>query len=186
MPRDSAATRARILEAAVQEFAAHGLGGGRVERIATASRANPRSIYVYFGSKERLFYAAVYEVLHAVGVAVPLTEDDLPGWAGRTFDWITSHPEAVRLNNWRMLEAPEAGPDDSDDYARAVARMTADKTYPIPPADLLILVANMAAAWVSTSRDLQAADGRDAGLAERVADHRAALVEAVRLLSGGS
>ena len=194
MTRDATATRARILNAAVEEFAAHGLAGGRIERIAEASGANPRSIYLYFSNKEQLFHAAVYKVLHAIGEAVPLTEQDLPGFAGRMFDQILLHPEAVRLNNWRLLECPEAGPDDREFYASKIATMatlppfntvtppSSEAGGEISPADLLILVANMASAWVSTSRDLLTADGTDPTSAARIAAHRAALVEGVRRL----
>src|ERR1700744_938986 len=54
MPRDSEATRTRILEAAIEEFSAHGLAGARIDRVAEAAAANKRSIYVYFKSKEKV------------------------------------------------------------------------------------------------------------------------------------
>ncbi|SDQ21448.1 TetR/AcrR family transcriptional regulator [Quadrisphaera sp. DSM 44207] len=185
MVRDAAATRARILRAAVDEFAAHGLAGGRVDRIARAAGANVRSLYVYYGNKERLFHAAVTEALHALGEEVPVTPEDLAGFAGRTFDWLLAHPDAVRLSRWRFLEAPDAGPDDTGVYADLTARMMEDPArspHALPAADVLVLVHGMAAAWVSTSRDLLSADGRDPQDPVRVADHRAALVEAVRRL----
>lgn len=62
-PRDSAATRARILGAAIDEFSAYGLAGGRIDRIAEAARANKRSIYVYYGQKEGLFNAGLHRVI---------------------------------------------------------------------------------------------------------------------------
>jgi AcrR family transcriptional regulator len=57
--RDSAATKERLLEAATAEFAAHGIAGARVDRIAAAARANKQLIYAYFGSKEQLFDAVL-------------------------------------------------------------------------------------------------------------------------------
>ena len=60
-PRDSKATQSRILDAAKAEFAAHGLGGARVDEIANRAKANKRMIYHYFGSKEDLFQAVVEE-----------------------------------------------------------------------------------------------------------------------------
>ena len=42
--RDPERTRARILDAARDEFAAHGLGGARVDRIATNAGANKRML----------------------------------------------------------------------------------------------------------------------------------------------
>lgn len=189
MPRDADATRARILAAATEEFAAHGLAGGRVERISAAAAANPRMLYVHFGSKERLFDAVVEHVLTAIGVEVPMTESDLPGFAVRRFDQLLAHPEAIRINLWRLLERPSAGPDDTDLYQAKVGQLAARTSAAgcaaaaIPPPDLLILVANMAAAWVSTSRDLLAADGTDPRSPERIHQHRVALEHAVRLLT---
>ena len=184
MPRDSTATRTKILDAAVEEFAAHGLGGGRIERIAERSGANPRSIYRYYSSKEKLFHAAVYMVLHAIGEAAPMTVHDLPGWAGRAFDEIVAHPEAVRLHYWRTLEAPDAGPDDRELYASKIAALMSERKPEgeLPPADLLVLVSHMTTAWSSVSRDLLSADGSDPTAVERRAAHRATLVEAVRRL----
>src|SRR5438552_10470176 len=60
-PRDAERTRRAILAAATDEFARHGLGGARVDRIAARSRANKRMLYYYFGSKEKLFLAALEE-----------------------------------------------------------------------------------------------------------------------------
>ena len=50
--RDPAGTRARILAAATREFARHGLGGARVDRIAASADANKRMLYYYFGDKD--------------------------------------------------------------------------------------------------------------------------------------
>ena len=63
MARDSTATRARILDAAIAEFTAYGLAGARIDRIAETADANKRSIYVYFENKELLFNAALHRVL---------------------------------------------------------------------------------------------------------------------------
>lgn len=57
--RDADATRARILAAAKKEFARFGLGGARVDDIATRAKANKRMIYHYFGNKEDLFQVVI-------------------------------------------------------------------------------------------------------------------------------
>jgi len=77
MPYDSAATRARLLDAAYREFSDQGLAGARVDRIAAAARANKQAIYAYFGSKEDLFDAVLTHRLGELADAVPLTPDDL-------------------------------------------------------------------------------------------------------------
>jgi TetR/AcrR family transcriptional regulator len=58
----SAETRARILDAALKEFAANGLAGTRTEQIATAAGVNKALLYYYFESKEKL-YAATIEMV---------------------------------------------------------------------------------------------------------------------------
>ena len=58
----SAETRGRILEAALTEFAAHGLAGARTEQIAAAAQVNKALLYYYFESKEKL-YAATLEMV---------------------------------------------------------------------------------------------------------------------------
>src|SRR5579871_4461049 len=58
----SAETRGRILDAALKEFAAHGLAGARTERIAAAASVNKALLYYYFESKEKLYLAA-FEVV---------------------------------------------------------------------------------------------------------------------------
>lgn len=54
----SAETRAKILDAALGEFAANGLAGARTERIAAAAGVNKALLYYYFESKEKLYEAA--------------------------------------------------------------------------------------------------------------------------------
>ena len=183
VPRDPAATRTRILGAAVEEFAAHGLAGARVDRIAAAAAANKQSIYAHFGDKEALFDAALHHVITDLTEAVPLTEDDLPGYAGRLVDYQRAHPQAHRMSAWRGLERPGAGPDASGLYAAKVAAMTGGRTGPdsgLPPVDVLVLVIALAFAWPNTTADLLMADGSDPADPARLAAHREAVVEAVR------
>lgn len=55
----SGETKARILDAALREFSAHGLAGARMDRIASAASVNKALLYYYFESKERLYGAAL-------------------------------------------------------------------------------------------------------------------------------
>ena len=86
-PRDAQATKARILRAAVAEFAEHGHAGGRVERIAREAGTNIRMIYAYFGNKDGLFDAALTSAIQSMAARVPPRPDDLPAWAGELFDY---------------------------------------------------------------------------------------------------
>lgn len=53
--RDADRSQGAIFNAARDEFAEHGLGGARMERIAERAGLNKRLIYYYFEDKERLF-----------------------------------------------------------------------------------------------------------------------------------
>ena len=66
--RDPEGMRIRILEAAKQEFAAHGLAGARVDRIAAQAGANKRMLYYHVGNKEDL-YLAVLEAAYPPALA---------------------------------------------------------------------------------------------------------------------
>ncbi|MFF2073510.1 TetR family transcriptional regulator [Kitasatospora sp. NPDC058162] len=104
MAYDSTATKERILTAAAAEFAAHGVAGARVDRIAAQARANKRAIYDYFGDKDKLFAAVLERLMSDLAQAVPPGDDDLPAYAERLFDYHRAHPEALRLLMWEALE----------------------------------------------------------------------------------
>lgn len=93
--RDPASTRARILAAALDEFAAEGRAGARVDRIAARSGVNKRMIYHYFGNKEGLYAA--------------LLERRLSGLEATLADWLdgraTDDADHVRLLMWEALES---------------------------------------------------------------------------------
>jgi len=55
----AAESRARILDAALKEFSAHGLAGARTESIARLAGVNKALLYYYFDSKENLYQAAL-------------------------------------------------------------------------------------------------------------------------------
>ena len=57
--RDADRSQATILAAARDEFAEHGLGGARMDRIALRAGLNKRLIYYYFDDKEKLFQAVL-------------------------------------------------------------------------------------------------------------------------------
>lgn len=97
-------TKARILGAALMEFSARGVAGARVDRIADAAVCNKNLLYVYFGSKEGLFLAVLDQYLARVYDGIPFTPDDLPGFAGRVFDFAMTRPDLMRLLAWSALE----------------------------------------------------------------------------------
>lgn len=187
MTRNSAATRENLLEAAIVEFSAHGLAGGRVDRIAYEAGANKRAIYDYYGDKRALFGAAVRHVAQALIDAVPLDATDLAGYAGALFDYLMRHPEASRLLSWRRLERPDAAPRLAERFFGQIDTISSAQAVSgtIGPVDLAILVIGLANAWDLTGADLVAADGSDYGDPGRIARHRQAVVEAARRLAEG-
>jgi AcrR family transcriptional regulator len=109
MPRDADATRRRILEAATAEFAAHGIAGARVDRIAASAGANKSLIYAYFGSKDGLFDAVFDAAVVATVDEIPIDADDLPGYAARLYDHRLERPDLLRLAHWDRLERDGVG-----------------------------------------------------------------------------
>ena len=108
--RDADATKARILEAAKQEFAKLGLGGARVDEIAERAQANKRMIYHYFGSKEELFKAVLEEAYLGIREAEQTLElehlpprDALVKLVTFTWQYYLDNPEFIRLVNSENL-----------------------------------------------------------------------------------
>jgi AcrR family transcriptional regulator len=87
----------RILEAAAEEFARHGVGGARVGRIAKAARANKERLYHYFGNKEELFAAVLDDAMSQIVAAEPFAADDLGAYVSAMVDFHRAHPTLVRL-----------------------------------------------------------------------------------------
>src|ERR1700735_2299919 len=102
--RNPQATKARLLAAATGEFAAYGIAGARIDRIEAAAKANRALIYSYFGSKDGLFDAVMDAAVARVLAEVPFSAEDLPGYAGRLFDFLVANPNQLRLATWHRLE----------------------------------------------------------------------------------
>ena len=108
--RDPERNRARILAAALEEFARHGLGGARVDRIAERAGANKRMLYYYFGNKEDLFLAVLesrYAHIRRAELGLRLGALDPVEGIRRliafTWDYYLKHPEFLTLLNSENL-----------------------------------------------------------------------------------
>jgi AcrR family transcriptional regulator len=160
-PYDSAATKARLLDAAFGEFVQFGLAGARVDRIAAAAHANKQAIYAYFGSKEALFDAVLAERLGVLADAIPFTPHDLPGYAVAYFDYILTHPEHMRMAMWRRLERPNATDAELAAYGGKIAAIaTTLRLDPkrAAPLDVLLIVLGAAMAWAMAVPGIRDAD----------------------------
>src|SRR5215469_12535736 len=159
--RDADATRARLLTAARREFAAFGIAGARVDRIAAEAGSNKAQIYHYFGSKDQLFDAVFAAVVDELGREIPIDADDLPGYAARLAEGYQRDPDVLRLLTWQRLERSTDAPSAAAvkhreakiaEIAEAQAGGRLSDRY---PADVLLLaVLHIAAFWATTSPDM--------------------------------
>jgi TetR/AcrR family transcriptional regulator len=123
-PRQS---QARILEAALKEFAAKGLDGARVDSIARRARINKRMLYHYFGDKEGLFREVLRRKMEeralwlASAPADPV--DSLPYW----FRLACGDTDWIRLLEWEALQRGEQKITDEShrqtNFTRALQRL---------------------------------------------------------------
>jgi len=167
--RDGERSRERLLDAATAEFAAHGLAGARVDRVASAARVNKAQMYGWYGSKDGLFDAVFARHLERIVDAVPLTAEDLPGYAVALYDSYLHDPELVQLASWYRLERVPSGallaahPGHSDGKLEAIAAAQAAGLImaDIRPDDVYSLVIALAGTWSPISATY-AADAEDA------------------------
>jgi AcrR family transcriptional regulator len=108
MPATAEDTRRKLLAAAAQEFANYGIAGARVERITRSAGVNNALLYRYFGNKLELFDRVFADLVASTVDEVPLDGADLPGYAGRLFDYYADHEDVVRLAAWRELERADS------------------------------------------------------------------------------
>lgn len=152
--RNPEVTKQRLLDAATAEFAAYGIAGARVDRIAETAGCNKQSIYGHFGNKDGLFDAVFDAMVVQTVSSVPIDAHDLAGYAGRLFDWYRKHPEVLRLASWQQLER-----GDANELITIMADVTREKvaqirqaqqtgvvTDTIPAEHLLVLVIRLSTA----------------------------------------
>ncbi|PRY37241.1 TetR family transcriptional regulator [Umezawaea tangerina] len=184
MIRDAERTRRRLLEAATAEFAELGIAGARVNRIAEVAGCNKAMLYAYYGSKDQLFDAVFTTHVGDFLDRVRFDAADLPGYAGRLFDYFEANPAAQRLAVWYRLERPTSSRLDAvvevnrvrlDELARAQSDGLLPAHY--TPAALLALVQSISTAWSSMNPEYDLVAPPD------VERRRAAVVDAVRRLT---
>ncbi len=153
--RDGAQSRRRLLDAATAEFAAVGIAGARVDRIAHAAAVNKAQMYEWFGSKDGLFDAVFARSLDHIIDVVPFTPEDLPGYVVALYDSYLTEPETVRLASWYRLEreptgdllAQHSGRWNDKHQAIAHAQKDGKIVAGIPPAAVYSLLIAIAGTW---------------------------------------
>ena len=103
-PKAPEANRARMLAAAIDEFAARGFKGASMDAIAARTHTTRALINYYFGSKEKLYTAVLERVYAEIRDAeAELDLDHLPPVdavrriVGFTYDYYLTHEGFVRL-----------------------------------------------------------------------------------------
>lgn len=173
------------MAAATSEFAAFGIAGARVDRVAAAASVNKAQMYGWYGSKEGLFDAVFTQHLTTIVDAVPFTADDLPGYAVALYDSYLTDPALVRLASWYRLERVPTGellaahPGLAGEKHLAIGRAQAEGRIVdgIRPDEVYALVIALAGTWSPISATVTASPG------DASADHerrRDALREVVR------
>jgi TetR/AcrR family transcriptional regulator len=98
--------KARILDAAAEEFAAKGFTGARIENVAKAAGCNRAMVYFYFGAKEALFQAVLDEAAEhrrtQMGAQPMTLADGLVYWFGQN----VAEPRRIRLVMQEALAPP--------------------------------------------------------------------------------
>lgn len=102
--QDPAGVRKNILAVAMQEFAANGLSGARIDEIAAKTNTSKRMIYYYFGDKQGLYTRVLEEAYRQVRAGEQELElDHLPPvealklLAEFTFEHHNRHPDFIRI-----------------------------------------------------------------------------------------
>ncbi|GLK77653.1 hypothetical protein GCM10008171_29070 [Methylopila jiangsuensis] len=153
--RNAARTREKLLEAAIEEFAANGFAGARIDRIAAAAGISKPMLYAYFGDKDALFEAALTQEIMAAADLDRFDPYDLEDYAGRTYDLLATRPQLWRLLTWHHLERGQdilllpAGQDLLKAKQEGIAKAQTEGRIrrDFAPMDVIRLVAALSQLW---------------------------------------
>ena len=188
-PEGADSTRERIVAAATDEFARHGIAGARVDRIAKQARTSKERVYAYFRGKEALYAHVSLRELARVAEATPMDPADLPGYAGRLFDHFTitrpDHHRRFALLDDSRTDDPAGADQVQETVARKIDQLReAQRAGHIDPSwdpvDVLALVNQLATTWAAQTEigAVAAEQASDPSVTAR----RAAVVAAVERL----
>lgn len=92
---DASERRERTVDAAMRHFAEHGYRGGRVEDIAADVGVAKGTVFLDFGSKEGLFFAAYQRAVSMLPAWLDAPADVIEVGFWATLDWWLEHTEDV-------------------------------------------------------------------------------------------
>lgn len=186
MAWDIEGTKQSLLQAGADEFAAFGLAGGRVDRIAKRAGVNKERIYQYFGNKEALFNAILERELAISSTAVGITGNG-PGaiadYAGARFDHQLANPAFTRLLFWESLELDNPATTESRrEHARSLVT-GAQKALPelseSDAEELLVTVITLVDGWIALQATDRQFTGHRASESERALHRRTFIIMTV-------
>ncbi|MDT0309593.1 TetR family transcriptional regulator [Streptomyces sp. DSM 44917] len=182
-------TKARIMAAALEEFAEHGVSGARVDRIARNAKANKESIYRYYGLKEELLDQVLGEYLRTNGDNVSPEANALDEYVAGLFRHYQHDPRYLRLCLWEGMERVglRENPALAERRAHfaekleAVRSSQADGTVDpgLDPRHLTIVLLGMVNYWFAVPQIVELLFGREPD-AEILAEHERFLAECAR------
>jgi AcrR family transcriptional regulator len=197
--RDPEGMRRRILEAAKQEFAAHGLAGARVDRIAANAGANKRMLYYHVGKKDDLYLAVLegaYEQIRVEERGLDLEHLDPPRAIERlidfTWNYFIRNPEFLALLNTenlaraRHLKRSTKVKSMHSPFVEMIRTVvtrgveSGDFVVAVDPVQLYISIAALCFFYLSNSATLSVIFGRDL-LTKEAKDERLAHMVALVL-----
>jgi AcrR family transcriptional regulator len=120
--RNPERTRKRILFAALQEFAANGFAGARVDVIARNASINKRMLYHYFGSKEGLFRAVLRRKIGERQAWAETLSGDPADSLSFWFKAVCGDPGWIRLLEWESLQDGGRKVIDEEERQAAMVR----------------------------------------------------------------
>jgi len=113
------------MDAALEEFAAKGFGGARVEAIAQRAGVRKQLLYHYFPSKEALLEDTLQRAIRNKLEAVT-DGGDLGAIMRARFAVAIKDPVILRLSTWEALEYPETRRIVAEDERREAVRQQTD------------------------------------------------------------
>lgn len=194
----AAATRQRILDAALAEFALAGLAGARVDEIAARAGANKRMLYAHFGSKEELWltvleraYAAKRAEERALDVEHLAPVEAMTRLVRFNLRYTAAHPEFVALLNQenihraaylrRSAEVPALYSPLLESLRAVLRRGAAEGLFrrDVDPLQLYVTMLGLGHFWVANRHTLSTIFGEDLGTEAALEAREGHVVEVV-------
>jgi TetR/AcrR family transcriptional regulator len=190
-------SRAAILQAAAEEFAAHGVAGARTDAIAREARVNKALLYYYFKDKETLYGAVLDNVFSGLKKAVfRVLDSELPpgekimAYSGAYFDFIASNELYPRLMQREMMRAREGQSQHIEkvikNYIQPIFVRVSEvlregiakgEFRPVNPAHFVPSIVAMIVFYFSSAPMMQKIVGFNPLTPERIAERRAAVLD---------